>query len=325
LSKSVAEACAKHLNEIPLSIRTHREGVPAVFDAFTLRLLSKDPALRAQSTKDLEQQLAEFAAGVPADDDDEGETRPDLAFGPTLPAMTTLSTAAAIPTGSPSSHRATPVILGAGLIALGALVVWWYSGEPLPAPRSPVVVTAPPPSSSNAGTGSAAPGPAVWLAAENPFVAWHGGRWLAHQVTRGEYRRFLESLPVADALRLQPVTGWNDRELARPVSWVTFERATAFCQAIHASLPTSEQWRAAASGAWGLDPAGVGQPGPLQEWTSTVRDGLVVVCGGSEAMSPTERAAAASDTLMKSSEAQAGPNAAPNVIASEAIGFRCIR
>jgi hypothetical protein len=144
-------------------------------------------------------------------------------------------------------------------------------------------------------------------------------------VTRREYRQFLESLPVSEALRFQPVTGWDDGEPMRPVAWVTFERAAAFCRAIHAALPTSEQWLAAAEGAWGLDPGGGDRPGPLREWTQTVRDGLVVVCGGHERMSPAERAAAATDPLMKSSEAQAGPSPTPNVVAADTIGFRCVR
>ena len=157
------------------------------------------------------------------------------------------------------------------------------------------------------------------------LVAWRGARWLAHQVTRREYRGFLESLPVADALRFQPVTGWSDRDPAQPVAWITFERAAAFCRALQAELPTSDAWLAASEGAWGLDPQGTGHPGPLQEWTATARDGLVVVRGGHERMSPAGRAAAASEPLMKSSEAQAGPSAAPNIVASETIGFRCVR
>ena len=111
----------------------------------------------------------------------------------------------------------------------------------------------------------------------------------------------------------------------RPVAWVTFERAGAFCQAIHARLPASEAWLAAAQGAWGLDPTGVGALGPLREWTSTVRDGLVVVCGGHARMSPDEQAIAATSPLMKSNEVQAGPGAAPHIVASETIGFRCVR
>jgi hypothetical protein len=164
-----------------------------------------------------------------------------------------------------------------------------------------------------------------WLEVANPFVAWHGHEWLAHQVTRREYHQFLSSMPAAEALRDQPVTGWDDRDPLRPVSWVTFERASAFCHAIHAELPTLEQWRAASEGAWGLDPAGGGRPGPLQEWSATQRDGLVAVLGGHERMAPADRQAAASEPLMKSTEATAGPGAAPPIIAAETIGFRCVR
>jgi hypothetical protein len=63
----------------------------------------------------------------------------------------------------------------------------------------------------------------------------------------------------------------------------------------------------------------------LQEWTSTVRDGLVVVRGGNDRMTPAEQAATVREPLMKSSEAQAGTKAAPNVIAAPTIGFRCVR
>jgi hypothetical protein len=42
-------------------------------------------------------------------------------------------------------------------------------------------------------------------------------------------------------------------------------------------------------------------------------------------MSPADRTAAASEPLMKSTEAQAGAGAAPNVVAASTIGFRCVR
>jgi hypothetical protein len=164
-----------------------------------------------------------------------------------------------------------------------------------------------------------------WIEAANPFVEWRGAQWLAHQVTRREYRQFLESLPARDVGKLQPVAAWNDTEAFRPVGWVTYERATAFCAAIHARLPTSAQWQAASQGDWGLDPAGTGRPGPLQEWTSTVRDGLVAVCGGHERMSAADRRAAAIEPLMKSSEAAAGEGAPARLVAAETIGFRCVR
>jgi hypothetical protein len=50
-----------------------------------------------------------------------------------------------------------------------------------------------------------------------------------------------------------------------------------------------------------------------------------VVCGGHARMSPDDQAIAATNPLMKSNEAQAGPSPAPNVVASETIGFRCVR
>jgi len=343
VSRSVAEACAKHLQEPPRSVRTDAAWIPVEFDAFTLRLLAKDPAQRAASIAELEQQLAALVAIAPAPGD---EPAPVPAGEPpqpaTLPAPESIDEAPAElmapPPGGPTStlgsattawaganarRRTTAVLAGAALLAIAALVAWRLGGSSPRQPARPPIANAGEPDRDAA---TVAPGPsfAAWLEAENRFVAWHGARWLAHQVTRREYRRFLESLPVADALRLQPVTGWNDRDPARPVAWVTFERAAAFCRAIGAGLPGSEQWLAASNGAWAIDPDGSG-PGPLQEWTSTIRDGLVVVCGGHERMSPAERAAAASDPLLKSSEAQAGPNAAPSVIASEAIGFRCVR
>jgi hypothetical protein len=42
-------------------------------------------------------------------------------------------------------------------------------------------------------------------------------------------------------------------------------------------------------------------------------------------MSPDDRKAAVADPLMKSTEAQAGPSPAANVVAAETIGFRCVR
>ena len=343
-SRSVAEACAMHLHAPPQPIRTHAASTPAELDALALRLLSKDPAQRASSIAELEQQLAALVALAPPPGD---EPEPEPAGEPPPPATepapesldeapaeliarppggstATVGSATTAWAGANSRRRITAALAGAALLAIGALVAWRLGGvgpRP-PSARRPVPDAGKP--DRDAATVPPAPPFAAWLEAENRFVAWHGARWLAHQVTRREYRRFLESLPVADALRLQPVTGWSDRDPAHPVAWVTFERAAAFCQAIGAHLPSSEQWLAASNGAWAIDPDGSG-PGPLQEWTSTIRDGLVVVCGGHDRMSPAERAIAASEPLLKSSEAQAGPNPAPHIVASETIGFRCVR
>ena len=318
-SKSIAEACAQHLNESPRSIRAHVPEVPAAIDAFTLRLLAKDPGGRVASTEELENELAALSAALPVVPEDAVLLPPAEV---THSSDTTLSSAAATSSGPRASHRVTAAVASAAVVAIAGLVVWRVG---IHRAETPPPQHAAPPAPADATAVPAEPPLVGWLEAANPFVAWHGGQWLAHQVTRREYRQFLESLPVSDALRFQPVTGWDDRDPMRPVAWVTFERAAAFCRAIRASLPTSEQWQTAAAGGWGLDPGGIGRPGPLQEWTSTVRDGLVVVCGGLERMSPAEQAAAASDPLMKSSEALAGPSPAANVVAAETIGFRCVR
>jgi serine/threonine protein kinase len=344
-STSIAEACTKHLHETPQPIRSFAPGVPIAIDTLTVRLLAKDPARRGASIAALEEELAEICAAVPDGD-------AELPFDPvatTQTPVTTLTSAASMthPTPAPRPprrRRAVAALSAGGVVAIGAIVAWRLSRSEEPAPPAPApvptAVPAPPESAAPIAPQESrgrenqdgqrdrealAPSLVEWLEAANPFVAWRDAQWLAHQVSRREYRQFLESLPVSDALRFQPVTGWDDRDPMRPVAWVTFERAAAFCRAIHARLPTSEEWQAASRGAWGLDPAGAGRPGPLQEWTSTIRDGLVVVRGGHERMSPAERDTAAGDPLMKSSEAQAGPTPAPNVVASETIGFRCVR
>ena len=336
VSSSIAEACAKHLNDAPASIRAYAPDVPVVLDTLALRLLAKDPARRVASIQALEQRFADLTAALPDHSD------AALAYEPvaaTHGSATTLTAAASTTAALRSSGRARPpaariaaVVAGiAGLCGLAA-VVWRLRGG---APPSLEQAAVPSPPGSDARAAPAPP-PADaaatheralidWLEAANPFVPWRGAQWLAHQVTRREYRQFLESMPVNEALHHQPVTRWDDSEPMRPVAWVTFERAAAFCQAIHAHLPTSEQWLAASDGEWGLDPAGVGRRGPLQEWTSTVTEGLVVVRGGHERMSPADRLAAAHDPLMKISEASAGPSPAANVVASETIGFRCVR
>jgi tRNA A-37 threonylcarbamoyl transferase component Bud32 len=327
-SSSIAEACAKHLNDTPASLRAYAPDVPVALDTLALRLLAKDPARRIASIHALEQRFAELASSEP-DLGDVGETQ--LAYDPVgvTQSPTTLTGAASMTRPPASSRRKTISVAGALALAGAAAVIGWrlWPAEPGRPGESRAVIAASPVAAPVADA------PAVadhalrdWLDVANPFVASHGTQWLAHQVNRREYRRFLESLQVSEALGNQPVNGWDNRDEMLPVGWVTYERAAAFCAAIGAALPTAEQWLAASDGEWGLDPAGVGRRGPLREWTATVdRDGLVEVRGGHERMSPADRAAAASEPLMKSSEAQAGPSPAPNVVASETIGFRCVR
>jgi len=225
---------------------------------------------------------------------------------------TTLSSAAATSSGPRASHRVTAAVASAAVVAITGLVVWRVGIRRAETPP-PQQLAAPPPATADATVAPAEPPLVGWLEAANPFVAWHGGQWLAHQVTRREYRQFLESLPVSDALRFQPVTGWDDRDPMRPVAWVTFERAAAFLPRDPRVAADQRAMAGRGRRRLGARPGGIGRPGPLQEWTSTVRDGLVVVCGGLERMSPVEQAAAASDPLMKSSEALAGPSPAPTL------------
>ena len=318
--ETIAEACAKHLNEAPRPIRVHVPEMPVALDALTLRLLAKEPGGRVASIEELESELASLSAELPVVAEDATPLPPpevDALVGHDAEQRAPRRRRAA--REPPGHRRGGQRRRRRDRRARGVARRHSQCGAAAAAARRR------PPPSPDAAAVPAQPPLAGWLEAANPFVAWHGGQWLAHQVTRREYRQFLESLPVSEALRFQPVNGWDDRDPMRPVGWVTFERAAAFCRAIHASLPTSEQWQAAAAGAWGLDPGGIGRPGPLQEWTSTVRDGLVAVCGGNERMSPAEQAAAAREPLMKSSEGLAGPSPAANVVASETIGFRCVR
>jgi hypothetical protein len=339
-STSIAEACAKHLHETPQPIRFHTPDIPVELDAFTLRLLSKDPGRRVTSTEELEHQLAELGANAPAGgDDDEAPVREVV---PTQTSVTTLSSAASTAAAPPPRYRLTALIAAAALVAIVGPIVWLVrvTAEPEGAPEDsgpyPPGAAAPLKLAEDARpatidtidavtTEARKPALIAWLEAANPFVPWRNAHWLHHQVTRREFRQFLESLPVSEALRLQPVTGWDENHPTRPVAWITFERAAAFCKAIGARLPTADEWLAAAGGAWGIDPAGDGRLGPLQEWTSTVRGDFMVVCGGHERMPPKDQAEAASEPLLKHSEAQAGPGSPHHVIARETIGFRCVR
>ncbi len=153
------------------------------------------------------------------------------------------------------------------------------------------------------------------------------GTLQTHQVSDREYRWYLASLPEAEQSAARPVSGWSATApaTAAPVAWVTFERARAFCKAIGATLPTSEQWIQSSRGAWGIDPAGTQRVGPLEEWTSTTHDGLATVLGGHDKMDEADKQLAIESPMWKATEALAGGDAPPKIIASAVIGFRCAR
>src|SRR4029079_10050151 len=106
-SKSIDEARAHHLNEAPRSIRAPEADVPAGIDAFTLRLLAKEPARRIASTGELEQELAALGADLPelaSDVSPVADTATPDHDGALHTAVTTLSSAAATSAGIRSSH-----------------------------------------------------------------------------------------------------------------------------------------------------------------------------------------------------------------------------
>ena len=81
-----------------------------------------------------------------------------------------------------------------------------------------------------------------------------------HEVTREEFARYLASNPDAR----KPLQGFSDLEVGGkdgrlPVTWVTYEAADAYCQAIGGRLPTVDEWEAAVKGPsgwkypWGND------------------------------------------------------------------------
>jgi len=158
-----------------------------------------------------------------------------------------------------------------------------------------------------------------WLGQHNPFVTVHGIATLSHQVTRGEYRYYLDGMTADSRASAQPLYHWEDTGPELAVAWLPQERAAQFCAAIGGKLPTSEQWSKLSNGGWGIDAAGDGKLGPLQEWTSTVADGLATARGGNDRMPPDRQKAAATEPLLKSL------TGAPASIASGTIGFRCVR
>jgi hypothetical protein len=126
-----------------------------------------------------------------------------------------------------------------------------------------------------------------------------------HQVTSGEYHYRSDPNGVAG----------DDQ----PVTWVTQPDAAKFCAAIGAHLPSFAEWTRAASGSWGLDPAGKGVIGPLEEWTSTVEGGYATVAGAYAGMSDDDRQLAIEAPMQK---ALAGTR---EETASAKVGFRCAR
>ncbi len=152
------------------------------------------------------------------------------------------------------------------------------------------------------------------ILAKNAFVDRGGVRVLSSQITAAEYELVLGKLPDG-------ITKPADAEA--PVASLTQQEAAAFCTAIDAHLPTSEEWEKASRGAWGIAVDAVA--GPLQEWTSTIKDELVVVRGGHAAMvqAQLDKAARSKPPYFLQKE-PAGASFDRKIVSSPTIGFRCV-
>ena len=185
-----------------------------------------------------------------------------------------------------------------------------------------------------------------------------------HEVTNAEYALFLRTLDADARAKAEPLKAWSGLKVPssmapKPVVWVTWERADAFCRALDAKLPTSGEWGAAVGDVYpwgstwppsgGLSGVAVGKPegtdladvessttdrnnddvydlaGNVQEWTSTVKDGLATVRGGSITMKNEDAIVAVKDGNQMFTEAGAGTGAKLEATAGPHLGFRCVK
>ena len=185
-----------------------------------------------------------------------------------------------------------------------------------------------------------------------------------HEVTREEYGAYMKSVGKKAK---KPLDGHDDlagdkiKDPKLPVTWVTYEAAEAFCQAVGGRLPTADEWDAAVAGAskqkypWGDDWPKAGSPdlgllavqrtgtptpievassskdhgpyghkdlaGNVQEWTST--DSKVgKILRGSHIGGNEEDFKTPGE---KFTEASAPSNAVDIAKAAPTLGFRCAR
>jgi formylglycine-generating enzyme required for sulfatase activity len=70
----------------------------------------------------------------------------------------------------------------------------------------------------------------------------------AHEVTVGQYRRFLEASGNRTSTRYQNLHGYAESD--RPVVGITLQQAKAYAAWANKSIPTQAEWRAAAAVRW---------------------------------------------------------------------------
>jgi hypothetical protein len=275
---------------------------------------------------------------------------------------------------TPPPPSRTPLIIGAVVVALGTLVAVVVLSRPS-TPTGEIDDTptkkpkpGPPSAGTTTGSDERDDGPKKkkplreQIDALDAFVPIGSGSMQRHEVTREEYGLYLASLSEKERGKARPLKEWESDEpdastKRLPVTWVSFERATRFCKAIDATLPTKEQWTEALDGAFPWGPTwpktlegialGAGESakvkevetaskdktsdgvydlgGNVQEWTSSVADGMATVRGGSIAMEGSDAKAAISEGTSQFTEVAAGDNAKVDAIAGPRLGFRCFR
>jgi hypothetical protein len=353
-----ADLCASHLAATPPSVRSLAPDVPAAFDELVARLLAKKPADRGTSMASIGGELEAIARNAPASVSSVAATMLPASKQPALIVPTQLAAEAPRPLttlgatvgqleDAPAPPRrgrglalaAAGVVIAGGAATIVLMARARHQRPPEPTPVSePSPVAAPVATETHRATPQAAPtvnaDPAETPSLQtlktlgsldealslNPFVSIHGVTLQRHQVTFEEIAAFLESQPDGP----QPLV-W-DRKTAKktPAVWMTWDAARAYCAAHGGDLPTTEQWERAADGKWGIDD-GTGKLGPLQEWTSTVENGLAVVRGGHAWMAKDQLADAAKTPMLKATAASAGAHPPNAVVAGDKIGFRCTK
>ena len=159
-------------------------------------------------------------------------------------------------------------LIGVGLIAVALTrfvpreqQFWraWFGGKasaPSPTPTSPREGR---PAEREAAAGAAQewvsiPGGALLAGEQGSSTDVPAFRIQRHEVTNGEYRRYLDGCPVGSACGPRGLPSyWDDAayvasHLDFPVVFVAWEDAAAFCRQAGGRLPTSTEWERAARG-----------------------------------------------------------------------------
>jgi eukaryotic-like serine/threonine-protein kinase len=382
LVELVDELLGEGPREAP-SVRAARRGVvlPAAFDAWFFRCVHNDPKARFA-------RAGEAAASLAAALGDSGPSPLAQTFTPAAatpsPPPPPPATAAPAPrptelapearttgplsaSAPPASAAATasdfprkPLVAIVGLALAGAIALA-FRGPGAPAATAPssyapkVTTTMPPPEAEDLRSA---------LERENPFLSAGAITLQKTEVTRAAFARFVASLPEAERPRARPLRGWDgeptDAATARrPVTWVTWERAARFCQAIDARLPTATEWRAAATASgeypWGAAwppplsafgdparashaPADVGSAaldatrsghadlfGNVAEWTAPSKSGLALVLGAPLDVDREDARSMFTVGVQKITAEGSQPQELAEELADPLVGFRCAR